>query len=707
MLSHPNPVRSRMLALVDGASLAPLRPGRVIETSDHPSADKFLSLSGFELPEPDGVWTSGPHSQIAINIPAMGPLRKLNIAVRYRSLTAGTSACASIDGGEHWFELPPTATADEDGHAIIPVPISTSAKNASSKSRLLLEISNPVSPRSLGIGADDRLLGLKIASLELVDEDSLSSLQSTGKKNKSYREEKSAAPLNPIPTAKPIKPRSAGLIRALWRSVFFRRLHPQARKLKGLVHDIRSGPILVAHAHADLSRQVASAVLVLNEAQSRNDSHLELLQSSMDASFLKHAWRFGEAFEQFDRMRSSLSGALSDQSSQISLLSQRIGNLEEHNESQNTRINELGSKLELLGTALTEAISRSNDIIEVAQQETASLTASHFEELKGVALASSREITHFSALLQGMGESIKDATAANTYLKQGLDEIILWKRSSESRRDGLRAPRHVLPMEDTWLIRASFGYIFVPHSEPWVGATLMEEGDIELGTRLVIERILEPGDTFLDVGTNVGIHMLAGARATGPLGRVYAFEPTTTLQRPLEMTISLNNLGRQVVLVNAAVGESNGATLLHHGQFSGHNSIYPLDEGANSTETVNMVTLDECVGADINAKLMKIDAEGAELAVLAGAKKFLEANPAISIIAEFSLLHLAKSGHTEDQWFAAFEAAGRRRCLIINEDGTCTPLARRRQLSGLESVNLLFAPKEMAMNLAMEMHIDA
>jgi len=43
--------------------------------------------------------------------------------------------------------------------------------------------------------------------------------------------------------------------------------------------------------------------------------------------------------------------------------------------------------------------------------------------------------------------------------------------------------------------------------------------------QILIRRLLRPGDTYIDVGANVGMHTLLASRTVGPAGRTYSFEP--------------------------------------------------------------------------------------------------------------------------------------------------------------------------------------
>src|SRR3954465_2529443 len=58
-----------------------------------------------------------------------------------------------------------------------------------------------------------------------------------------------------------------------------------------------------------------------------------------------------------------------------------------------------------------------------------------------------------------------------------------------------------------------------------------------------IARLLRPGDTFVDVGANIGYNALFAARIVGPAGRVVALEPAGDNFAVLQRNIQVNGLG--------------------------------------------------------------------------------------------------------------------------------------------------------------------
>jgi FkbM family methyltransferase len=156
----------------------------------------------------------------------------------------------------------------------------------------------------------------------------------------------------------------------------------------------------------------------------------------------------------------------------------------------------------------------------------------------------------------------------------------------------------------------------------------------------------DPGASFVDVGANIGLYAVAAGYAVGRGGRVLAVEPTPRTAEVLVQNLRLNGLmDRGVVTVaQVAVGEALGhARLATHNEDSGHNSLYPTGDEDELIE-VEVVALDDLVPEGSSVDVVKIDAEGAELAVLRGMRQVAAANPDIVVFAELAQEHLVRAG---------------------------------------------------------------
>jgi len=135
--------------------------------------------------------------------------------------------------------------------------------------------------------------------------------------------------------------------------------------------------------------------------------------------------------------------------------------------------------------------------------------------------------------------------------------------------------------------------------------------------------LLRPGDLFGDVGANVGVYtVLAGAVAGA---RCIAYEPSPEAARHLAANVAVNRINCEIV--KAAVGSAAGVV-----QFTSNRG--PMNrialDGEDGAE-VSVVTLDEtCAGAT----MLKIDVEGFEIDVLAGAEAVLKDPALLAVIME-------------------------------------------------------------------------
>lgn len=156
----------------------------------------------------------------------------------------------------------------------------------------------------------------------------------------------------------------------------------------------------------------------------------------------------------------------------------------------------------------------------------------------------------------------------------------------------------------------------------WSGA------DFEPAELALVSRLLKPDSVFFDIGANAGIYSLLASKVS-PSAKIFAFEPTQKTFGLLGRNLQLNG-ARNVTAVHLALGNFSGtATLnLNVAGKDGLNTMGALshpDTEAAGRETVPITTLDAYVGsAGIErVDLMKVDAEGAELAIFEGASGLL------------------------------------------------------------------------------------
>ena len=243
------------------------------------------------------------------------------------------------------------------------------------------------------------------------------------------------------------------------------------------------------------------------------------------------------------------------------------------------------------------------------------------------------------------------------------------------------------------LVDSESGFAMCSARDLAILVSILHNGDLERGTRLLIERLIRPGMTFVDVGANIGLHTLAAGRAMKRQGKIVAFEPYGPTRELLAESVFMNGLSGIVEIHEAAVATKSGTQLLHLGKVSGHHSLYPLgDDGGTdgASVSVRLVSLSEVIPAGTRVDLIKIDVEGAELDVLHSARSFIEANPEIALIVEFGPSHLERTGCSVENWFTAFAEMGLVYQEIDSLEGTLHEIEQGR-LVQVESANLFFA----------------
>lgn len=149
-------------------------------------------------------------------------------------------------------------------------------------------------------------------------------------------------------------------------------------------------------------------------------------------------------------------------------------------------------------------------------------------------------------------------------------------------------------------------------------------GIYELHVQEALCRLLGPGDVFYDVGGHHGYLSLLAASRVRPGGRVHVFEPLPENLAAIRGVLEANHLGG-VELHAAAVCEGRGTAELYPGG-EGTSAVASLVPGAPSRPIeVATTSLDLFRAKNPPPDLCKVDVEGAEERVLAGAPDLLAA----------------------------------------------------------------------------------
>jgi FkbM family methyltransferase len=223
------------------------------------------------------------------------------------------------------------------------------------------------------------------------------------------------------------------------------------------------------------------------------------------------------------------------------------------------------------------------------------------------------------------------------------------------------------------------GLVFLPTSLglPLVGfaddlqitpSLLMQRKWDEPTTHLV-ERIIKPGDRFLDIGANIGYFTVFGAALVGGTGHVHAFEPNPRTYDVLTRNVRINRFSHVCTLHQSALADRTGSATIHtfvRNQAGSTLSTLPdhlLEEWHERPVdcAVPLTTLD-AVFADRKDvfSCIKIDAEGSEAMIWAGATRFFRehVNDRTLILHEWNPPALTGAGADPRALMAAFTRHG-------------------------------------------------
>lgn len=183
-----------------------------------------------------------------------------------------------------------------------------------------------------------------------------------------------------------------------------------------------------------------------------------------------------------------------------------------------------------------------------------------------------------------------------------------------------------------------------------IGSHIAFEGNYEPGLAKLLKDELNPGEHFLDVGTNIGYFSLVGASCVQKEGRVSSIEASKETFLKLQENIKLNGLEDIIKAQNIAAWSEN-KVLTFNVAASGHSGMSSVRSlnGKIKKIKVNAKKLEEVIDFKKHpVKVIKLDIEGAELEALKGMKKLiLHSNP--SIFMELSPNYLKELGSSKEE----------------------------------------------------------
>jgi FkbM family methyltransferase len=170
------------------------------------------------------------------------------------------------------------------------------------------------------------------------------------------------------------------------------------------------------------------------------------------------------------------------------------------------------------------------------------------------------------------------------------------------------------------IVSARHGYFLANRYDEYIGLGLIRYGEYAELEWIVLDQLIQPGHTVVEVGANIGSHTVSIAKKAGPTGRVIAVEPQRIIHQYLSANISLNMLSN-VECHWAGCGSEPGEMVVPQLNYFAHEpqnfgGLSLATQGAG--ERVPVLRLDDIMKGR-PADLIKIDVEGMETDVLRGA----------------------------------------------------------------------------------------
>jgi FkbM family methyltransferase len=173
----------------------------------------------------------------------------------------------------------------------------------------------------------------------------------------------------------------------------------------------------------------------------------------------------------------------------------------------------------------------------------------------------------------------------------------------------------------------------------------------------VLTRFLVQGDTFIDIGSHIGCYSLMARQFVGDTGHIYSFEASPDTFGVLLSSIQLNSY-RNMMAFNCAISDKEQTV-----EFS----ISDTDEGLSSLVdiggrkiSIHSTTLDALhERLKFNrVRVVKIDVEGSESAVIKGGLKFFRDVMPENVVFEFNNQIRGVGTHQDQPLRAYFASMG-------------------------------------------------
>jgi len=270
-----------------------------------------------------------------------------------------------------------------------------------------------------------------------------------------------------------------------------------------------------------------------------------------------------------------------------------------------------------------------------------------------------------------------------------------------SREFVMKHQRSSLPVE----VELDGYSIFVLPIDHDVGLTIRKGHRYESHVTQVICELLRSGDTFVDVGANIGFFTALAASLVGETGKVVAIEPMDKNLQLIHATVRRNRF-LQVEIMPYAVSDLPGQVVMSMGMGTSNAQIVRKVADASTLPLFAQAKkMDDLLSTLPALDVLKLDIEGYELRALRGFEVGLARHRPL-LLTEFHPKCMRENAGIEPGEYLAFLFAYGSRIEVLHHDETRVVCAgadavlreweeanRRLDGSGTSHLDLFVAPR--------------
>jgi FkbM family methyltransferase len=270
--------------------------------------------------------------------------------------------------------------------------------------------------------------------------------------------------------------------------------------------------------------------------------------------------------------------------------------------------------------------------------------------------------------------------------------VNLYRKTLKRIRPAHRATHWLMGHGVIPLLERANGFGTMPDDPFWFRLELLTRRH-ERETMAVLDKLVRPSATMLDVGAHVGYYARRYAPIIGRNGRIFAFEP-----HPRTFAILGRNVQpfAQVIPAQVALAEVAGTAVLHDYLIMSASGSLHYDEAMVALQQAHVqagdvaprigqefqpqtFTVQTLPGDDFLAEqgvsqvdVIKMDIEGAEIGALRGLRQTIAQSPGLKLVMEYNPAALQAFGHEPAAALAEVCALGFQRVQVIEAGGALT-----------------------------------